>query len=1141
MKKTLLTVLVFSTLFAIAAVDELEKNFTTPPPSARPWVYWMIMDGNLTREGITADLEAMARAGIGGAIILEVNIGIPRGQVEFMSPEWRELMKYAIHEAERLGLEVALPAGPGWCGSGGPWVKPEKSMQHLVASEIQVTGPMRFDAPLPKPQPRTPFFGEGTLTPELHKIWKEFYRDVIVLAFPTPEGNYRIPDVDEKALYYRPPYSSQPGVKPFLTADNSVLPLEQCIPRDKVVELKLTGDRLVWDVPPGRWTIMRFGRTLTGQTTRPAPMPGLGFESDKFDKTAVDEHFESFIGALLKTVGKPKNTGRGLTTLHFDSWEMSSQNWSERFREEFQRRRGYDSSRFLPVMTGRVVDSVEVSERFLWDLRRTAQELVIENHALRLKELARQNGMILSIEPYDLNPAGDLALGNVADVPMCEFWSKGYGFNTEFSVFEAVSVAHTMGRKIVGAESFTSHADAWRQHPGSMKQQGDWALCAGVNRFVFHRYQHQPWLGRFPGMTFGPYGVHWERTQTWWEMSSAYHTYLARCQALLRHGLPVADILYLDAEGAPNVFRPPASATLKGFPDRRGYNFDGCEPGTLIKYASVKDGRIVFPDGMSYRLLVLPQLDTMTPALLRKIAQLVKDGATVVGVPPQRSPSLENYPECDNEVRRLAAEIWQNKNVILDKSAEIRSGKKENPLVAAKWIWHDEGKPGLNVPACKRYFRRELEVTGAVASATATITADNSFTLFINNHEAGSGSNFHQPEMIDITSLLNPGRNVISVIAENGGDDPNPAGLICALEIKFQDGKKMIVVSDKQWYSAITPDGEFHPVRELGLWNMQPWNLSSPSPKFPEIYPNYDTTAQILARMGVLPDFESDADLRYTHRHSKDAEIYFVGNRTDEPVSARCLFRVTGLQPELWNPMTGEKRVLPEFQEQNGRIMVPLRFEPSESYFVVFHKRANPAAVDSTAKNFLALRTNSIIETTWEVSFDPKWGGPAKPVTFAKLEDWSKRPEDGIKYYSGTAVYRTTFQLNIRNPKSRIFLDLGRVEVMARVKVNDKDCGIVWTKPYRVDISRAARNGDNNLEIEIVNLWINRMIGDEQLPEDSERSRSGVIKSFPNWLTSGKPSPTGRYTFTTWRLWKKDAPLVPSGLLGPVCIIEEIQ
>jgi len=359
-KTTLLIVTAFIALGIHAQADDsLARDFATPPDSARPWVYWFFMDGNMTREGMTADLEAMNSAGIGGAIILEVNRGVPPGPVDFMSALWRELIKHAIHEADRLGLEIALGTGPGWCGTGGPWIKPEQSMQHLVASETKVVGPMKFDAVLPQPQPRLPFFGEKTLTPELHKLWKEFYRDVTVLAFPTPGGAYRIPDVNEKALYFRAPYTASlaKNVKPLLSADHTVLPGGQCIAADTIVELKLKDGRLDWDVPPGDWTILRFGCTITGQTTRPAPAPGLGFESDKFDKAALDAHFESFIGTLLKTVGEPEHPGRGLTTLHFDSWEMSSQNWSEKFREEFQQRRSYDPLRYLPAMLGQVVGS----------------------------------------------------------------------------------------------------------------------------------------------------------------------------------------------------------------------------------------------------------------------------------------------------------------------------------------------------------------------------------------------------------------------------------------------------------------------------------------------------------------------------------------------------------------------------------------------------------------------------------------------------------------------------------------------------------------------------------------------------------------------------------------------------------------
>ena len=382
-----------------ATADDLTAGFVSPPAEARPWVYYFIMDGNLTREGLTADFEALDRAGIGGLILMEVDAGIPRGPVPFLSGPWRELFRHAVSEAERLDLHITLNAGPGWTGSGGPWVKPEQSMQHIVASETRVRGPQRFDAVLPQPLPRKPFFGEDGLPPELVQARQAFYRDVAVLAFPTPDGDRRIADIDEKALYFRAPYSSQPGVKPFLPApaEHPVLPANECIAPDRIVDLarQLAADgRLVWDAPEGDWTVLRFGRTSTGQNTRPAPQAGLGLECDKFDRAALEAHFEAFVGSLLHTVGPRANPGRGWTMLHLDSWEMSSQNWSAKFREEFQQRRGYDLLSYLPAMTGRVVQSLEVSERFLWDLRRTAQELVIENHAQHLKTLGRRHGSV---------------------------------------------------------------------------------------------------------------------------------------------------------------------------------------------------------------------------------------------------------------------------------------------------------------------------------------------------------------------------------------------------------------------------------------------------------------------------------------------------------------------------------------------------------------------------------------------------------------------------------------------------------------------------------------------------------------------------------------------------------------------------
>lgn len=977
--------------------EALQSTFVNPPDSVRPGVYWYFMDGNISRKGMTADLESMKEAGIGNVLFLEVNIGVPRGPVDFMSEEWQNLFQHAVNEARRLGITLTLGVGPGWTGSGGPWVKSEESMQHLVYSATEISGPSTQSIQLPKPDPRDPYFGVKTLNENLKKQWLDFYEDVFVLAFPTPKSDAKLQDIDEKALYYRAPFSSKKGVKPYLPEPSAhpEIPEQAAIDQRQIIDLTTYLQKdgtLNWKAPAGKWTIMRFGRRNNGAITRPAPVPGLGFECDKFDTVAFKNHFDDYVGKLIKKVGTPKSsTGGGWNMLHMDSWEMGAQNWSSSFRKEFQQRRGYDPLPYFPVYSGRIVGNAELSERFLWDLRQTAQELIVENHAVYLKKLGRKYGFRLSIEPYDMNPCSDFDLGAVADVPMCEFWGKGYGFKTPFSCIEASSIANIIGAPVVGAESFTSeYWEAWKLYPGALKNQGDWAFCTGVNRFVYHTFAHKPLDDKYqPGMTMAQYGVHWDRGQTWWPMASAYHKYISRCSYMLQQGHKIADVLYLTAEGAPNIFLAPDSA-LEGndtIPDHKGFNFDDCSPKMLISRASVKNKKIVFPGGASYHLLVLPNCKTMSPELVQKIESLVKAGATVIGTPPEKSPSLVNYPECDRQVSQTAQKLWGN------------------------WL------------------------------PSAEITS----------RKYGQG-------------ILSWGGNLSS----------------------FASG---------------------------------------------EIYPNYDSTAALLKKLGVAEDFTSSGSVRYIHKATDTQEIYFVANRSNETILADCNFRIEKETPELWDPQTGETRPLSEFTQLTNQTRIPLKFEPYQSYFVVF-KKGKAATPQTGTKNFRNLTEIQTLTGSWELAFDPKWGGPAS-ITFNQLEDWSKRPEEGIRYYSGMATYKKSFSLSATDIQQKLYLDLGEVENMAQIKLNGKNLGIVWTSPWRVDISTAAKQGENELEIVVANLWANRLIGDEQFPDDGVKDHK-----WPQWLLNGQARPSQRYTFTTHHFYKKDSPLLKSGLIGPVKILK---
>ena len=984
----------------------LEKEFKNPPDSARPGVYWYFMDGNIDREGITLDLESMKEAGIGYALFLEVNVGVPRGKVDFLGEEWQELFKHAVREAERLGIRIILGSGPGWAGSGGPWVSPVQSMLHLVASDTTVSGPAKFQDFLAVPKPMVPYFGEGSLTQSLKKQRDSWYEDVCILAFPTPGAEKRLGRIDEKALYYRAPYTSVQDVLPYLpspahfkeTPGSSIDLTEIVNLSDKTDE----SGRLNWDIPPGNWTILRFVMRNNGAVTRPAPVPGLGFEADKFDTASFDSHFSSYVGKLIKKVKPQKaETGGGWTMIHIDSWEMGSQNWSPHFRQEFIKRRGYDPTPYLPVYTGRLVGSREISERFLWDLRQTSNELIMEYHAGRFKELGRRYGFRLSIEPYDMNPAADFDLGSVADVPMCEFWSEGYGFNSAFSCIEGTSIGHITGMPVIAAESFTANSnEAWKKYPENMKNQGDWAFCMGINRLIYHTFAHKSFSSILqPGMTMGPYGVHWDRGQTWWPMVSGYHKYITRCQYLLSIGKPVSDVLYITPEGAPQVFIPPASA-LEGtslLPDKKGYSFDGCSPLYFTRHASVKNNRLVFPGGASYKIVVLPNVQTFTPDFIVKLESLISDGATVIGNPPQKSPSLSGYPGCDKTVKEISSLIW-NMN-------------------------------GTLPEIVKRQYGKGMIISGEEIYTSNKIETNNNDTL--------------------------------------------------------------------------------------------------------DLYPDYSFTAEILKEAGIFPDFSSSGDIRYTHRSLNEREIYFISNRTDSVVKDTCYFRDGTDNAEIWDAVTGEIYPAGPINNKNGMKSIVVSLDPYQSCFIVFNISGNTGPDRSSEISPFTVKTIVCsLEGPWDVSFDSARGGPSG-IVFDTLVDWTKRPEDGIKYYSGIASYRKTFDfpeyVNLRH--SELILNMGSVKNLAAVSLNGKDLGTVWTSPFHVRITGVIRRTNNKLKIDVANLWVNRLIGDESEPWDGIENGK-----WPEWLINGTQRPSRRYTFMTHRYYKKGDPLVQSGLTGPVRI-----
>jgi len=938
---------------------ELRKEFASPPDSARMWTWWFWLGDKVDRASITADLEAMKAQGIGGVTVYSISgPGVGGKGPDYMSPEWRALFKHAVAEADRLGLGVSAILCSGW-NAGGPWITPERSCKKQVSSEVVVTGPKHFKEKLPQP-------GDP-----------KFYRDIAIQAFPNVSTKSS-PERQKQLTYKIVQESFGDSVKTPIK-EICAEPMKPLLPAEpgatvalkSIIDLtaKCTEEGVLeWDVPAGKWTILRTGYTMTGDVTNWSSPTGSGLEADPLDAAAMDFQFANAGAPLIEEAGALN--GKVFRSVQVDSWEMKMPNWSAGFRDDFKKYRGYDPVPFLPALAGWELVSPELTDRFLYDYRRTIADCVAENYFGRLTKLAEAKGIIQQSEaggqchPKWMSLDGLKNLGRTA-IPMGEFWQCGLWTEEKQNktTKQASSAGHLYGKPIVAAEAFSALQHFhWEEYPASLKPTADRAFCEGINSFFIFSSATRSDEG-YPGEEFCS-GTYFNRKVTWWSQVRGFNDYIARCSHMLRQGKFVADVLFYNGDQCPNFVQPKHVDPSLG----AGYDYDVCNSEIILTRLGVTNGRIVLPDGMSYRMLVLPESTTMTVEVLRKLKMLVSDGMTLVGPKPLAAPGLTDYPRCDQEVKALAAELWGNCDGVT---------VKEHAFGKGRVVW---------------------------------------------------------------------------------GTTPR--------ELLTQ--------------AKINPD---------------------------------------FSHAGGKPDTYID----WIHRSDKGTEIYYVANRMDRAESLTCTFRASGACVELWNPVTGQVRELRECKTlADGMTEVPLEFAPSESAFVVFNKETQKPvakARNAAAKNFPALTTAQEITGAWEVTFDPKWGGPGK-VNFEKLEDWINRPEEGIKLYSGTAIYRKTFTL-AGEPGNQppFYLSLGSVRYTARVKLNGKDLGIVWTAPWRVEITSALKAGANELEIEVINLWPNRRIGDASLPEEKRYTQSNITFSPIN--PANPPDRSG---------------LLTSGLLGPVLI-----
>jgi hypothetical protein len=633
----------------------LKENFKTPSSKSGVNCWWWWLNGNVNKATITKDLEAMKSRNFQGAMIFDAgghnqrgNKDIPAGPL-FGSDAWNELFVFALDEAKRLGLEIGFNIQSGW-NLGGPRVTPQYTAKQLVYTEEKVSGNKKVSQKLEVPEMR-----------------RDFYKDIAVLAFPlkaSDKTNKLISELDLK-LGYHELGGSAPDTRFLL--DNTMRDKRKTerktsyiVKKNDVVDLTSNMDKdgnLNWDAPEGDWSIMRIGYSCTDSHVSTASGGWQGSVLDYMSKEAFYFYWNDVVEPIFKASGD--HVGTTLTFMETDSWECGGMNWTDNFPEEFKNYRGYDILSYLPIAAGYVIDDVNTSNAFLSDFRKTLGDLVAYNHYAQFQKFAHKYNM--GIQPESAGPhAGPMdGIKNYgfSDIVMSEFWSPSPhrpNPNNRFFLKQASSAAHIYGKKIVGAESFTTIGPHWNDELWhDQKSSFDHEIAAGLNRMYFHTFTASPPEMGLPGQEYFA-GTHVNPQVTWWEQSGAFIDYMHRTQSVVQEGKFVADVLYYYGDHVPNVFPLKHSDPAGVMP---GFDYDVTDE-TILLQLKLQEGKIVVPGGVKYRVLVLPDHKVLSMAVLKKVESLLKQGAQIIGHKPKSSVSLVGGENEQKQFQILVDKIW---------------------------------------------------------------------------------------------------------------------------------------------------------------------------------------------------------------------------------------------------------------------------------------------------------------------------------------------------------------------------------------------------------------------------------------------------------------------------------------------------
>jgi len=1109
-------------LDSVAATDSLEAGFLDPPRTARPHTWFHMMNGNVTKEGITFDFEAIAKAGLGGVQMFDAGCNIPAGPLKFNSPEWFDMFKHAAKEAKRLGLEICIPNCSGWSSSGGPWITPEKSMKFFTTSKTDVTGPCRFDAVLPREQKDN-----------------GFYEDVAVVAYPIPPAEKTsFADVKTKIDGSRATLSAG---RPFTLSGFSYR-----IDRH------------------GRW-----GWAASMKVTLEVSDDGVAFRP-----------FETFSAAITQS-------GSADYSLRFHPFARPLTARALRLTVRPSDDKRTDIAEFIPETGHFVSDLAAKTFRFRMPVvpdstTANAEQTVAKDRVIELTKSLDESGRLV----WDV-PAGAwriMRLGMIANGRHNHPASQ-YGRGLEVDKLSAASLEFHIDQ----------YVDKLCQHLGDLAG-GE----TGFNNILVDSYEvgAQNWTQGFEREFTRRTG--YAMTPWYPVLAGAIVGSVADSERFLEDFRRVVSDLFSESYAGALTRLCNARSLMCSLEPYGNCPADNLQYGASVDipmgefWSTVNDGDFCTGTGnaryVSYLAHVWGRRYSATESFTANPSRGGRWQTTPFSIKLQGD---RVYCEGVNRIiyHRFCHQPWVGYKYLpgmtmgkwgmhLDRNQtwwDLAGGwfkyqtRCQYMLQQGKWVADVLFYCGEEVP-------NDGGNTDGVVGATSSYELPAGWKGDVCNTKA-----LHALKVDGDGSLVVPGGVRYRFLALPSAEAMTPATLDRLLALQ-RSGAKLVL-----------KNGEL-PVRSIGLAS-GPDADRAVCERVEALKAGglvrCATYEEALRRFGVFPDFRLErapngVGAAFAHRRDGTNDWYFVSFDNREPGSFEVSLRETGRRPEIWDAEKGtvEKAVL--WHVEGDRTHVTLTVPTSGSAFIVLREKdetaasslrvvsAEPAAgadwrvthengqvtLRATVPAKVTLRdgggrqkcltVNDVtppcaVEGAWTVEFPNRFmpnklaSGAPERVSFAQLVDWTTRPEEGVRYFSGSAVYRKTIEHKRRHDE-RVWLDLGTVKNFAEVTLNGQAFAPLWKPPFRVDVTDALRDGENTLEIRVTNLWPNRLIGDAKKPEDCAwkpaEFREAIVE-LPDWVKKGEKSPTGRFTFTTWKHWNGEDALLPSGLLGPVRLESE--